>query len=81
MDNIGTARQDGMSRKEINKLIQAIVLETKASNTPENVANIFAQKEFKDFIADKEKVNIVIIQTPFSQTRAGATLNKFLHKE
>ncbi|MBR3628048.1 MAG: hypothetical protein IKN42_04285, partial [Elusimicrobia bacterium] len=76
-----SARQDGMSRKEINKLIQAIVLETKASNTPENVANIFAQKEFKDFIADKEKVNIVIIQTPFSQTRAGATLNKFLHKE
>ena len=75
-----SARQDGMSRKEINQLIQSIVLETKASNTPENVANIFATKEFKDFVSDKDKVNIVIIQTPFTQTRAGATLNKFLHK-
>lgn len=74
-----TARQDGMNRKDINKLIKSVVLETKASNTPENIANIFAQKEFVDFVSDKTAIDIVIIQTPFSQTRASATLNKFLH--
>ena len=73
------ARQDGMSRKEINRLIQSIVLETNASNTPENIANIFAKKEFKDFIQDKDDIDVVVIQTPFSQTRAGSTLKKFLN--
>ena len=73
-----SARQDGKDRTKINQLIKSIVLETNASNTPENIANIFAKKEFNDFVADKEDVNIVIIQTPFSQTRAGFTLNKYL---
>ncbi|GEM_PF-3759047 len=75
-----SARQDGLTRKEINQLINSIVLETKASNTPENIANIFAKKEFKDFIQDKEDIDVVVIQTPFSQTRAGSTLKKFLNE-
>lgn len=74
-----SARQNGMTRKEINQLVKAMVLETKASNTPENIANIFAKKEFKDFIQDKDDIDVVIIQTPFSQTRAGSTLKKFLN--
>ncbi len=75
-----SARQDGLTRKEINQLIKSIVLETKASNTPENIANIFAKKEFRDFIQDKDDIDVVIIQTPFSQTRAGSTLKKFLNE-
>ena len=75
-----SARQDGMTRKEINQLIKSIALETKASNTPENIANIFAKKEFRDFIEGKDDIDVVIIQTPFSQTRAGSTLKKFLNK-
>ncbi len=73
-----SARQDGMSRKEINRLIKSMVLETGASNTPENIANIFSKKELAEFIDGKKTIDVVVIQTPFSQTRAASTLNKFL---
>lgn len=79
--NMSEKEFNQLSRKKINQLIRSMVLETKASNTPENIEYIFAKKEFNDFVSGKEKINVVIIQTPFSQTRAGSTLNNFLHKK
>ena len=73
------ARQGGMSKEEIDKLEKAMVLETDAANTPQNIKNIFKQQEFVDFISDKDNIDIVLIQTPFSQSRARATLNEYLH--
>ncbi|MCR4663382.1 MAG: hypothetical protein K5622_05815 [Endomicrobiaceae bacterium] len=74
-----SARKDGLTRKEINDLIRAMSLETKASNTLQNIENIFAQQEFIDFISGKDNIDLIVIQNPFSQTRAKATLNKYLH--
>lgn len=76
---IENAKKAGMSKEEIKKMEENIILETRASNTPENIKNIFESKDFKDFISDEPNINIVLIQTPFSQKRALATVNKYLH--
>ena len=76
-----SARQDGLTRKEINDLIRSMSMETDAANTLQNIENIFSQQEFLDFISGQENIDIVIIQNPFSQLRAKATLNKYLHSD
>ena len=77
------AKQAGMSEQEIAELDRNIILETEAFNTPQNITNLFEHEGFLDYIADRSDINIVLIQTPFSQCRALATLNKYLseHKE
>lgn len=80
-----SARQDkdslgrSLTRKEINDLIRSMSLETDAANTLQNIQNIFTQQQFLDFISEQDNIDIVIIQNPFSQLRAKATLNKYLH--
>jgi hypothetical protein len=74
-----SARQENKTRKEIIDLIRAMSLETEASNTLQNIKNICETEEFKDFIRGKNDIDVVIIQNPFSQTRAKATFNKYLH--
>ena len=76
-----SARQEGLTRKDINNLIRAISLETDAANTLQNIENIFSQQEFLDFISGQDNIDVVIIQNPFSQLRAKATLNKYLHSD
>jgi hypothetical protein len=80
-----SARQDaekyGLTRKDINNLIRSISLETDAANTLQNIENIFSQQEFLDFISGQDNIDVVIIQNPFSQLRAKATLNKYLHSD
>ena len=73
------AKQDGMSKEDMEKFEKSVVLETKAANTPQNIENTFTHPEFADFVSNKDNINVVIIQTPFSQPRARATLNKYLH--
>ena len=72
------ARQAGMNEQEIAELDSNIILETEAFNTPQNITNLFEHEGFLDYIADRSDINIVLIQTPFSQCRALATLNKYL---
>ncbi|MBQ2219779.1 MAG: hypothetical protein II417_03175, partial [Elusimicrobia bacterium] len=50
-------------------------------NTLQNIENIFSQQEFLDFISGQDNIDVVIIQNPFSQLRAKATLNKYLHSD
>ncbi|MBR3655314.1 MAG: hypothetical protein IKN62_07810 [Elusimicrobia bacterium] len=80
-----SARQDaekyGFTRKDINNLIRSISLETDAANTLQNIENIFSQQEFLNFISEQDNIDIVIVQNPFSQLRAKATLNKYLHSD
>ncbi|MBR4632491.1 MAG: hypothetical protein IKO48_04140 [Elusimicrobia bacterium] len=75
-----SARQENKTRKEIIDLIRSMSLETVASNTLQNIENICATEEFKDFIKGKNDIDVIIIQNPFSQTRAKATFNKYLHE-
>ena len=77
------AKQAGKNEQEIAELDSNIILETEAFNTPQNITNLFEHEGFLEYIADRSDINIILIQTPFSQCRALATLNKYLieHRE
>lgn len=71
-----------LTDEEITTLENNIILETQASNTPENFRNIVNLKEFRDFISENKDISrLVIIQTPFSQVRAKFTLNKIMQED
>lgn len=71
-----------LTDEQITTLENNIILETQASNTPENFRNIVNLKEFRDFVSEnKDMSSLVIIQTPFSQVRAKSTLNKIMQED
>ena len=73
------AADSELTDEEITVLENNIILETVASNTPENFRNIVNMKEFRDFVSEnKDGSQLIIIQTPFSQVRAKSTLNKIM---